>query len=138
MLACLAHAEYENPTPVQAGLIPRALAGADILGQARTGTGKTAAFAIPILELLKTHKRGGTPRALILTPTRELAVQVRDEIDKLAYGRRIASVTLHGGKPIRGQIDKLNKKWNLNTFVFVIYFLFIHHFHLIVCCMIDI
>ena len=109
MLASLAHAEYEHPTPVQAGLIPRALAGADILGQARTGTGKTAAFAIPILELLKSHKRGGTPRALILTPTRELAVQVRDEIDKLAYGRRIASVTLHGGKPIRGQIDKLNR-----------------------------
>ena len=109
MLASLAHAEYEHPTPVQAGLIPRAMAGADILGQARTGTGKTAAFAIPILESLEPHKRGGAPQALILTPTRELAVQVRDEIDKLAYGRRVASVTLHGGKPIRGQIAKLNR-----------------------------
>jgi len=109
MLASLAHAEYDHPTPVQAGLIPRAMAGADILGQARTGTGKTAAFAIPILESLEPHKRGGAPQALILTPTRELAVQVRDEIDKLAYGRRVASVTLHGGKPIRGQIAKLNR-----------------------------
>ncbi len=109
MLASLAHAEYDHPTPVQAGLIPRAMAGADILGQAQTGTGKTAAFAIPILESLEPHKRGGAPQALILTPTRELAVQVRDEIDKLAYGRRVASVTLHGGKPIRGQIAKLDR-----------------------------
>ena len=109
MLAALEHARYTEPTPVQAGLIPRALAGVDLLGQARTGTGKTAAFAIPIIETLKPHHEGAGPQALILTPTRELAVQVRDEVVKLSHGRRIHSVALYGGKPIRGQIDKLRR-----------------------------
>ena len=59
-----------------------------MLGQARTGTGKTAAFAIPILEALEQGKKGSPPQALVLVPTRELAVQVRDEIEKLAHGRR--------------------------------------------------
>ena len=71
---------YAEPTPVQAGIIPRALAGVDVLGQARTGTGKTAAFAIPILERLKHGRKGAPPQALVLVPTRELAVQVRDEV----------------------------------------------------------
>jgi ATP-dependent RNA helicase DeaD len=109
MLAALAKATYERPTPIQAGLIPRALAGVDVLGQARTGTGKTAAFVIPILERLKPHRKAGGPQALILVPTRELAVQVREEVVKLAHGRRIHSVALYGGKPIRGQIEKLNR-----------------------------
>ena len=64
--------------------------GVDVLGQARTGTGKTAAFAIPILERLKHGRKGAPPQALVLVPTRELAVQVRDEFDKLAHGRRVA------------------------------------------------
>jgi ATP-dependent RNA helicase DeaD len=88
-------------------MIPRALAGVDILGQARTGTGKTAAFAIPILERLERRRKGGLPQALVLVPTRELAVQVRDEVDKLAHGRRVHCVPVYGGKPIRGQISKL-------------------------------
>ena len=87
MLTALAQAEYTEPTPVQAGLIPRALQGSDLLGQARTGTGKTAAFAIPILERVERSKQG-FPQALILVPTRELAVQVRGEITKLAFGRK--------------------------------------------------
>jgi ATP-dependent RNA helicase DeaD len=106
-LAALAKAEYLEPTPIQAGLIPRALAGIDLLGQARTGTGKTAAFVIPILERLQPPKRGHEPQALILVPTRELAVQVREEAVKLSHGRKIHSVALYGGKPIRGQIEKL-------------------------------
>ncbi|MEK6270813.1 MAG: DEAD/DEAH box helicase, partial [Planctomycetales bacterium] len=85
MLNALAHAEYTQPTPVQAGLIPKALQGSDLLGQARTGTGKTAAFAIPILERVERNKQG-SPQAMILVPTRELAVQVRGEITKLAFG----------------------------------------------------
>jgi ATP-dependent RNA helicase DeaD len=109
MMAALARAEYLWPTPVQAGLIPRALAGVDVLGQARTGTGKTAAFAIPILERLREHQRGMGPQALILVPTRELAVQVRDEVEKLAHGRKVHSVALYGGKPIKGQIEKLKR-----------------------------
>ncbi|HMP06071.1 MAG TPA: DEAD/DEAH box helicase [Lacipirellulaceae bacterium] len=110
MLAALASVAYEMPTPVQAGIIPRALAGVDVLGQARTGTGKTAAFAIPILERLDEPLRGQPqPRALVLVPTRELAVQVRDEIERLSHGRKIRSAAVYGGKPLRSQIDRLQK-----------------------------
>jgi len=109
MLESLRQAEYERPTPIQAGLIPRALAEVDVLGQARTGTGKTAAFVIPILEKLKPRKEIHGPQALILVPTRELAVQVRGEVEKLSHGRRVSCVPLYGGKPIKGQIDKLRK-----------------------------
>jgi ATP-dependent RNA helicase DeaD len=109
MLSALEKAEYLRPTPIQAGLIPRALAGIDVLGQARTGTGKTAAFAIPILERHDPLKKKGDPQALILVPTRELAVQVREEVLKLAHGRRLHCVALYGGKPIRSQIEKLER-----------------------------
>jgi len=108
MLSALAHAEYTQPTPVQAGLIPKALQGSDLLGQARTGTGKTAAFAIPILERVERNKEG-LPQALILVPTRELAVQVRGEITKLAFGRKTRVLAVYGGKPIRAQTEKLNR-----------------------------
>jgi len=106
-LAALSKAHYLEPTPIQAGLIPVALEGVDAVGQARTGTGKTAAFVIPILERLKSPKTVPGPQALILTPTRELAVQVRDEVVKLSHGRRVHCVAIYGGKPIRGQIEKL-------------------------------
>jgi ATP-dependent RNA helicase DeaD len=106
-LAAVERAGYSVPTPVQAGLIPRAVAGVDVLGQARTGTGKTAAFVLPILERMSRPHRGGGPRALVLVPTRELAVQVRDEFEKLAHGSRVQCVAVYGGKPIKGQIDKL-------------------------------
>jgi ATP-dependent RNA helicase DeaD len=108
MRGALQEAGYQEPTPIQAGLIPRALAGVDLLGQARTGTGKTAAFVIPILETITLHKHT-KPQALILVPTRELAVQVREEIVKLSHGRKVHSVAIYGGKPIRGQIDKLKR-----------------------------
>ena len=106
-LAAVAQAGYTTPTPVQAGFIPRALTGGDVMGQARTGTGKTAAFVLPILEAMSRPGRGTGTRALVLVPTRELAVQVRDEFEKLAQGSRIHCVAVYGGKPIRGQIDKL-------------------------------
>jgi ATP-dependent RNA helicase DeaD len=109
MMAALDRAAYAAPTPVQSGIIPRALEGVDVLGQARTGTGKTAAFAIPILERLKAGRKGAPPQALVLVPTRELAVQVRDEFEKLAHGRRVACVPIYGGKPIRGQIANLQR-----------------------------
>ncbi len=108
-MAAVERAGYTTPTPVQAGLIPRALTGVDVLGQARTGTGKTASFVLPILERMLEPGRGGGPRALVLVPTRELAVQVRDEFEKLAFGSRIHCVAVYGGKPIKGQIDKLSK-----------------------------
>jgi ATP-dependent RNA helicase DeaD len=109
MLAALARAAYLEPTPVQAGIIPKALTGEDVLGQARTGTGKTAAFAIPILEHIRHGRKSGSPQALVLVPTRELAVQVRDEFEKLAHGRRVGCVPIYGGKPIKGQIAKLRQ-----------------------------
>jgi ATP-dependent RNA helicase DeaD len=109
MMQALARADYLTPTPVQAGLIPRALEGEDVVGQARTGTGKTAAFLIPILERLKPRTEVSGPQALILAPTRELAVQVHGELQRLAHGRRVRSVALYGGKPIRGQIEKLRR-----------------------------
>lgn len=109
MLASLQAAEYLAPTPVQAGLIPRALVGVDLMAQARTGTGKTAAFAIPILEQLRPHRRGDSPQAIVLVPTRELAVQVRDECIKLARGRTVNIEAVYGGKPIRKQIEQLRR-----------------------------
>ncbi len=109
MLASLTKAGYESPTPIQAQIIPLALEGGDILGQARTGTGKTAAFAIPIIEDLEPHDPRYGPQALVLTPTRELAVQVRDEFIKLASGRKAKCIAVYGGQPIRGQIEKLRK-----------------------------
>jgi ATP-dependent RNA helicase DeaD len=106
-LAALDKADYLDPTPVQVGLIPRALRGDDLMGQAQTGTGKTAAFAIPILERLEPHKGKAGPQAIVLVPTRELAVQVRDEVAKLAAGRRVHVVAVYGGKPIRKQTEQL-------------------------------
>src|ERR687891_2741261 len=84
MLDALEKAAYEYPTPIQAGLIPLALKEIDVVGQARTGTGKTASFAIPILEKLQLKHDIHHPQALVMVPTRELAVQVKDEIVKLS------------------------------------------------------
>ncbi|MHB8901869.1 MAG: DEAD/DEAH box helicase, partial [Thermoguttaceae bacterium] len=109
MLEALADAGYQDPTPVQAGLIPKALEGRDLMGQARTGTGKTAAFAIPLLEKFGSGEKRNRTMALILVPTRELAVQVRDEIVKLSGHRRVSTVAVYGGKPIRGQIEHLRR-----------------------------
>ncbi|WP_391483986.1 DEAD/DEAH box helicase [Aeoliella mucimassa] len=109
MLASLEKAQYHQPSPVQAGVIPLALEGKDVLGQARTGTGKTASFGIPILERLERQGRSAPPQALVLVPTRELAVQVRDEIDKLSHGSKVRTLALYGGKPIRQQVVKLEK-----------------------------
>src|SRR5256885_9357085 len=80
LLRGLAEAKFTTPSEIQTLLIPRALAGVDILGQARTGTGKTAAFGIPILQ---SCTRGLATQAIILVPTRELAVQVDAEIKRL-------------------------------------------------------
>jgi len=109
MLESLERAGYLEPTPIQAGLIPRALEGVDVMGQAQTGTGKTAAFVIPILERIEPTGRQAAAQGLILVPTRELAVQVRDEATKLAHGQRVRILALYGGKPIRGQIEKLDR-----------------------------
>ena len=96
----------EQPTEIQELVIPLLLNGErDIIGQAQTGTGKTAAFGLPILE--KIEQGGSTPQALILTPTRELAIQVAKELDSLA-GRKAVSITaVYGGQSIDQQIRRL-------------------------------
>lgn len=109
MMATLAEIGYEVPSPVQAGVIPIALKGRDVLGQARTGTGKTAAFAIPILETLEDRGAGAAPQAIVLVPTRELAVQVTDECQRLAGSGKARCVSVYGGKPIKSQISKLEQ-----------------------------
>jgi len=97
---------YEGPTPIQFQTIPPLLAGRDVIGQAQTGTGKTAAFALPILEGLD----AGQPRvqALILVPTRELALQVAEAIHTYArYMGRVRVLPVYGGQPISKQITRL-------------------------------
>ncbi len=114
LLRAIADQQYTEPTPVQAAAIPVVLAGRDVMAGAQTGTGKTAAFTLPLLEhLYVRHARaaGATrkPRALILTPTRELAAQVQDSVR--TYGRHVGakSVTIFGGVGMNPQIDALRR-----------------------------
>ncbi|MDO5308154.1 MAG: DEAD/DEAH box helicase [Planctomycetia bacterium] len=100
---------YSAPTPIQSGTIPRIQAGVDVLGQARTGTGKTASFMIPIIEGVAQCTRNGSPLALVVVPTRELAVQARDEAERLAYYRDLRIFACYGGKPLGAQVEKLKK-----------------------------
>jgi ATP-dependent RNA helicase RhlE len=106
----VARAGYQTPTPIQAQAIPHLLAGKDVLGCAQTGTGKTAAFALPILEhLSRTPRRPGLrgPRALVLTPTRELAQQIADGFAR--YGQNVASkcAVIFGGVGQQPQVAAL-------------------------------
>ena len=99
---------YETPTPIQARAIPHVLNGRDVMGLAQTGTGKTAAFVLPILNRLVGGKYGGV-RALILAPTRELAEQIHQAIESLGRKTRIRSVAVYGGVGINLQIRKLKQ-----------------------------
>ncbi|MDR3198720.1 MAG: DEAD/DEAH box helicase [Planctomycetaceae bacterium] len=109
MLEALKIVRYLEPTPIQSGVFNLVKAGTDIMGQAQTGTGKTAAFCIPIIEGVEECPPGDDPVALILVPTRELAVQVRDEAARLSYGRDIRLTACYGGKPLAKQIAKLRE-----------------------------
>ena len=94
-------------TPIQAGSLPFAMAGRDVIGQAQTGSGKTAAFGIPIIERL--DPRDGPVQALVLCPTRELAVQVHDELTRLGKRHELRSVAIYGGDSIGRQIEELRQ-----------------------------
>jgi len=109
MMKALDRAGYETPSPVQAGVIPPALDGNDVMGQAQTGTGKTAAFTIPILEQLAPREEISSVQALVLVPTRELAVQVRNEFEKLAYYMDFKTAAIYGGHSIKKQIEELKR-----------------------------
>jgi len=98
---------YKSPTPIQEKAIPVVLEGQDLVGQAQTGTGKTAAFGIPIVE--KVNPQEGKIQAIVLVPTRELAIQVAKEIKDLGKNRKVKVLAVYGGKPIFGQIDLLKR-----------------------------
>ena len=97
---------YQTPTPIQEAAIPAALEGHDLIGTAQTGTGKTAAFVLPILNKLMTGRLRQT-RALIVTPTRELAEQIHQNIRELSAGTRLRSATIYGGVGAAPQIEAL-------------------------------
>ncbi|MEJ2487709.1 MAG: DEAD/DEAH box helicase, partial [Anaerolineales bacterium] len=102
------HAGYDQPTPIQESAIPLAMAGSDLIGTAQTGTGKTAAFVLPILHKLLNRPRNQT-RALIITPTRELAEQIHQTIYDLGKGTGLRSVSIYGGVGAQPQINALRR-----------------------------
>ena len=110
LLKALAQQGYERPSPIQEKAIPPALAGKDVLGCAQTGTGKTCAFAAPILQRLADRPAKDRPiRALILTPTRELALQIQESFT--AYGKYLPlrSAVIFGGVGQNPQVEQLKK-----------------------------
>lgn len=106
-LKAIAELGYEEPTPIQARTISRMSEGVDVIAQAQTGTGKTAAFALPIIEKLDTGTR--TPQALVLTPTRELAVQVAEAFHSYGKYQRTTILPVYGGQPIERQLRALDR-----------------------------
>jgi ATP-dependent RNA helicase RhlE len=112
ILQALKNSGFNIPTPIQAGAIPAGLAGKDVLGIAQTGTGKTAAFALPILQQMaanKLHPRRFATRALILSPTRELAVQIEQEFRKFGTGLALNTVLIVGGVGRSGQVNRMSR-----------------------------
>ncbi len=98
---------YTEPTPIQSAIIPALLAGQDVIGQAQTGTGKTAAFALPIIQALE--PRQGHVQCLVLAPTRELAMQVADAMYKYGAGQKTRVLAVYGGAPYDRQIRSLKR-----------------------------
>lgn len=107
LLGALSALGYEEPTPIQQEAIPPLVEGRDLLGQAATGTGKTAAFSLPVLQRLTAHRTEKAPAALVLVPTRELAVQVSEALHR--YGKELGTRVLpvYGGAPIVRQLRSL-------------------------------
>lgn len=103
----LEKAGFATPTPIQAQAIPHLLSGRDVVGQAQTGTGKTAAFSLPLLERIDLNNYG--VQALILTPTRELAIQVYQSIRTFNYDKRLHVLPIYGGQSIDQQIRRLQR-----------------------------
>ena len=111
LLKAVSEAGYETPSPIQASAIPPVLEGRDLMGCAQTGTGKTAAFALPMLDRLSASapRKKGAVRALILTPTRELALQIGESFD--AYGKylKLRSTVIFGGVGQTPQVEAIRK-----------------------------
>ncbi len=112
LLHALAAQNFQTPTPIQTGAIPSLLAGRDLLGVAQTGTGKTAAFGLPLIQRLAAENLRAAPfatRALILAPTRELAQQIDDSLRRLGAGQRLRSVTILGGVSRSRQVEQMRR-----------------------------
>jgi len=107
LLEALDHLGYESPTPIQEQAIPELLSGHDVIGQAQTGTGKTAAFGLPLLEYIDPEV--DEVQALVLTPTRELCIQVTQALRAYGQRRGIQVVAVFGGAPIRNQVAQLKQ-----------------------------
>ncbi|PLX84186.1 MAG: ATP-dependent helicase [Desulfuromonas sp.] len=115
ILQAIAACGYNEPTPIQAKSIPEVLAGRDVLASAQTGTGKTAAFMLPVLQRLSVLNKGpkGAPRVLVLTPTRELAAQVTDATRNYGKYMRVRSAVILGGTPYGPQFRDLGRPIDL-------------------------
>jgi ATP-dependent RNA helicase DeaD len=109
LLTTLETLGYEEPTPIQREAIPPILAGRDLLGRAATGTGKTAAFTLPLLQRLAHSAHRQHPSALILVPTRELAIQVSEAVQRYGKEQRISILAVYGGQAIRPQLLALKR-----------------------------
>ena len=110
VLKAVEEAGYETPTPIQADAIPHALAGRDVLGIAQTGTGKTAAFTLPMMHrLAKGRARARMPRSLVLCPTRELAAQVAENFDTYSKHVKLTKALLIGGVSFKEQDQLIDK-----------------------------
>jgi ATP-dependent RNA helicase DeaD len=108
LLTALTEVGYETPSPIQAACIPALLAGKDVLGEAQTGTGKTAAFALPLLQKIDVSR--AVPQALILTPTRELAIQVAEALQR--YAKHMPGfhvLPVYGGQSMVVQLRQLSR-----------------------------
>ncbi len=108
MLRDIASTGFTEPTPIQVQAILPALQGRDVLGCAQTGTGKTAAFIIPMIERLAVGPKGA-PRGLVLAPTRELAIQIQATVDQLGRSRRVYATTIVGGSDMQAQVRGLRR-----------------------------
>ena len=108
LLTTLETLGYEEPTPIQREAIPPLLTGRDLLGQAATGTGKTAAFTLPLLQRIA-HSARRHPSALILVPTRELAMQVSEAVQRYGKEMRISVLAVYGGQSIVPQLHALKR-----------------------------
>jgi len=105
LISAITEMGFEEPSPIQSQTIPLVLEGHDVIGQAQTGTGKTAAFGIPAIERIT---EGRQIQVLVLTPTRELAIQVAEELAKIGKFKRIKTLSIYGGQPIDRQIKALH------------------------------
>ena len=112
LMDAITHAGYTHPTPIQEAVIPPALRGKDVIGQAQTGTGKTAAFLIPFLNRWRPHTLKG-PIGVVMTPTRELALQIATEADRLAPSSKFRCIPVYGGTGMQRQLTGLARGCDL-------------------------